>query len=51
MSVFVAPDDSSGKRTRTAALPVRLGPEGMLGVELPELSVHDQVALDNAWLL
>jgi malate dehydrogenase len=51
MSVFVAPDDSSGKRTRTAALPVRLGPEGMEGVELPELSVHDQVALDNAWLL
>ena len=51
MSVFVAPDDSSGKRTRTAALPVRLGPEGMVGVELPELSVHDQVALDNAWLL
>jgi malate dehydrogenase len=51
MSVFVAPDDSSGKRTRTAALPARLGPEGMEGVELPELSVHDQVALDNAWLL
>jgi malate dehydrogenase len=51
MSVFVAPDDSSGRRTRTAALPVRLGPEGMMGVELPELSVHDQVALDNAWLL
>jgi malate dehydrogenase len=51
MSVFVAPDDSSGRRTRTAALPVRLGPEGMEGVELPELSVHDQVALDNAWLL
>jgi hypothetical protein len=51
MSAFVAPDDSSGKRTRTAALPVRLGPAGMVGVEIPTLSVHDQVALDNAWLL
>lgn len=48
---FVAPDDSGGVRARAAALPVRLGPQGIARVELPPLNVHDQVALDNAMLL
>ena len=51
LSVFVAPDDSSGKRTRAAALPARLGTVGLVAVELPPLGVHDQVALDTALLL
>jgi len=51
ISAFVAPDDASGRRTRAAALPVRLGPDGLVPVELPPLSVHDQVALDTAMLL
>ena len=48
---FVAPDDSSGARPRTAALPVRLSAGGIAEVVLPSLNVHDQVALDNAVLL
>lgn len=51
LSCFVAPDDSAGRRTRTIALPVRLGPSGVLGVEVPTLSVAAQTALDNAQLL
>jgi malate dehydrogenase len=50
-SCFVAADASAGARARTAALPVRLGPSGIVEVILPELSVHDRVALDNATLL
>jgi malate dehydrogenase len=48
---FVAPDDAAGRRARTAAVPVRLGPAGIVRVELPALSVRDQVAFDNAVLL
>jgi malate dehydrogenase len=51
MSGFIAPDDSNGRRARTAALPLRLGEAGVLGDALPSLSVHDRVALDNAMLL
>ncbi len=51
LSCFVAPDDSSGKRTRAVALPVRLGAEGIVMVEMPALSVNARVALDNAMLL
>jgi malate dehydrogenase len=47
---FVAPDDSFGARTRTAALPVRLGPSGV-DIVLPPLGVAERVALDNAMLL
>ncbi|OFV91743.1 MAG: hypothetical protein A3G76_14415 [Acidobacteria bacterium RIFCSPLOWO2_12_FULL_65_11] len=47
---FVAPDQSSGARTRTAALPVRLGPS-RLEVVLPPLGVAERVALDNAMQL
>jgi len=50
-SCFVAPDDSFGRRARVAALPVRLGPQGVEAVVLPELNPHDRVALDNAMLL
>jgi hypothetical protein len=32
-------------------LPVRLGPRGVEDVRLPELSVAERVALDNAMLL
>jgi malate dehydrogenase len=50
-SVFVAPDASSGTHTRTGALPVRLGPTGIVDVVLPSLSAVEQVALDNAMQL
>jgi malate/lactate dehydrogenase len=50
-SCFVASDNSAGEKVRAAALPVRLGPSGILEVVLPELSAHDRVALDNAMLL
>jgi len=45
---FVSPDRSAGVRTRTAALPVRLAAHGIAGVLMPELSVVEQIALDNA---
>ena len=51
LSCFVAPDDSSGRRTRAVALPVRLGPDGVSRIDLPALSVATQTALDNAQLL
>lgn len=51
VSCFVAPDDSTGARTRAAAMPVRLGLSGVEGVDAPRLSVAAQVALDNAMLL
>lgn len=51
VSCFVAPDDSAGKRTRTAALPVRLHESGIEEIVLPSLSVRDRIALDNAMLL
>jgi malate dehydrogenase len=51
ISGFIAPDDSNGRRARTAALPLRLGETGVLSDELPSLSVHDRVALDNAMML
>ena len=51
LTCFVSPDDTSGTRARTAAMPVRLGPNGLVEVRLPELSVAERVALDNAMLL
>src|SRR6266852_3582557 len=47
-SCFVAPDTSAGRRTRTGALPVRLGPAGIVDVLTPSLTVVEQVALENA---
>ena len=51
VTCFVAPDDGAGVRTRTAALPVRLGPDGIVEVVMPGLSVAERVALDNAMML
>jgi len=51
VTCFVAPDDSAGRRTRAAALPVRLNRSGLVDVVLPELSGRDRVRLDNAMLL
>lgn len=48
---FVAPDDSAGIRTRAAALPVRLGPGGVVETVLPSLTGAERVALDNAMML
>jgi hypothetical protein len=48
---FVAPDLSSVARTRTAAVPMRLGPSGLIDVVIPALSVVERVALDNAMQL
>jgi malate dehydrogenase len=51
ISCFVAPDLTAGARTRTAALPIRVGTDGVVEVVMPELSVVEQVALDNALTL
>jgi malate/lactate dehydrogenase len=53
LTCFVAPaaDTRMGVRARAAALPVRLGPGGIVRTELPALSTQAQVALDNATLL
>jgi malate dehydrogenase len=48
---FVAPDVEGGRKSRTAALPVRLDRRGIASVELSTLSAHAQVALDNAMLI
>jgi malate dehydrogenase len=48
---FVAPDSSAGTHTRAGAMPVRLGPAGIVDVLLPSLSEVEQVALDNAMQL
>ena len=47
-SCFVAPDVSMGTAVRTGAIPVRLGPAGIVEIVLPSLSAVEQVALDNA---
>ena len=44
-------EDGARTRTRTVAMPVRLGPGGIVEVLLPSLSVVEQVALDNAMQL
>jgi malate/lactate dehydrogenase len=50
-SCFVALDFSTGAHTRTGAMPVRLGPAGIVDVVLPALNAVEQVALDNALML
>ena len=47
-SCFVGPDLSTGAHTRTGAMPVRLGPAGIVDVVWPSLSAVEQVALDTA---
>jgi malate dehydrogenase len=51
LSCFVGPMDVGGRRTRAAALPVRIGRDGVAKVEVPALSANARVALDNAMLL
>jgi malate dehydrogenase len=51
VSAFVGPDDANGRKVRAAALPVRLGPQGVLSVEWPALNPHDRVALESAMML
>ena len=48
LTCFVGPDVSMGERTRTVALPVRLGAAGIERVMLPELSAGERVALGRA---
>jgi malate dehydrogenase len=48
---FIAPDGQQSARRRTVALPVQLGPSGVVEVLWPALSVVEQVALDNAMLI
>jgi hypothetical protein len=50
-SCFVAPDLAAGRRVRTGALPVKLGPAGIVEVLIPPLSVVEKVALDNAMMI
>jgi malate dehydrogenase len=51
VTCFIAPDESAGRRSRTAALPVRLNRSGLIEVVLPELNGRDRVRLDNAMML
>jgi malate dehydrogenase len=51
LSCFVAPDVQAGRKTRTSALPVRLGDDGIVRVDDPPLSVSGRVALETAMLL
>jgi malate dehydrogenase len=51
ISGFVAPAPMGGQRMRAAALPVRLGPGGVMKVEMPALSGYARTELDNAIIL
>lgn len=48
VTVFVAPDDTQGRRMRAAALPATLNAGGIARVEMPLLTGRDQVDLTNA---
>jgi malate dehydrogenase len=48
LCAFVAPEHSAGRRFKTAAMPVSLGPDGIARIENPALNAHDRVALENA---
>jgi malate dehydrogenase len=48
LTCFVGPDTSMGERTRTVALPVRLGAAGIERVMVPELSAKERAALQGA---
>jgi malate dehydrogenase len=50
ISAFVAQREGAADRTRTVALPVRLGPGGVTRIEVPALNARDRVVLDNAML-
>jgi malate dehydrogenase len=48
LTCFVGPDTAMGAKTRTGALPVRLGAAGIERVMLPDLSARERVALQSA---
>lgn len=48
LSCFVAPDDTSGRRWQTVAMPVKLGAQGIVRVDEPTLGAGARVALENA---
>lgn len=50
MSCFVRPPTGGAPGTSAVALPVRVGPGGILAVEVPPLDVHARVALQNAMM-
>jgi malate dehydrogenase len=53
-SCFVAPEffvAGAGRQARTGAMPVRLGPGGIVEAVTPSLSAAERVALDNALAL
>jgi malate dehydrogenase len=51
LTATTAADDAMGIQARAVALPVVVGPAGVDPIELPTLSAHDRVALDNALML
>ena len=51
VSCFVGADGDAGAHTRTGAMPVRLGPAGIVEVVSPSMSAVERVALDNALML
>jgi len=48
---FVVPEDAAGVRLRVSAMPVKLGPTGLVDIAMPDLSPGERVALDNAMML
>jgi hypothetical protein len=50
-SCFVTADEGGRRRFRAAALPVRLGANGITRMELPELDPRARVALETAMRL
>jgi malate/lactate dehydrogenase len=53
-SCFVAPEffvEGGGRQARAGAMPVRLGPGGIVEVVMPELTASERLALDNALAL
>jgi len=51
VTCFVGPDTTAGTRTRTTALPVRLGPSGVVDVMMPAMSAAERIALEGALTL
>ena len=54
VTAFVAPEAAApnpGLRARTAAVPVRVGPAGVVELVMPALSAVERIAFDNASML
>ena len=50
-NLFCGAWDAAGVRMRAGAMPVKLGPTGLVDIVLPDLSPGERVALDNAVML